>query len=149
MTVADTTNADKPGVPIADRVRRFLDTPRMAVVASLCPDGSPLQAVAWYLVRDDTIVINSRVGRIWPSNLVRDGRVNIAVHDDYEWVGLAGTVKVVDDREQALADISEMARRYHANDPERAERLIERTFRPQPRISFILQPTAVYEHLED
>jgi hypothetical protein len=130
-------------------VRRFLETPRMAVVASLNPDGSPLQAVAWYLVRDDTMVINSRVGRIWPSNLVRDRRVNIAVHDEYEWVGLAGTVDVVEDGDQALADIAEMARRYHADRPEHAEDLIERTFRPQRRISFILRPTAVYEHLED
>ena len=121
----------------------------MAVVASLNPDGSPLQAVAWYLVRGDTIVINSRVGRAWPRNLLRDPRVDIAEHDEYQWVGLRGSVEVVDDPEQALADISEMARRYHADRPEHAEDLIERTFRPQRRISFTVRPTAVYEHLED
>jgi hypothetical protein len=93
-------------------------------------------------------VLNSRVGRTWPRNLLRDPRVDVAVHDDYDWVGLRGRVEVVDDPEQAFADISEMARRYHADEPEVAERKIARTFRPQRRISFLLRPSAVYEHFE-
>lgn len=148
-TAADTAAAHDPTVPLNDRVRRFLDVPRMATVATLSPDGSPFQAVVWYLVRGDVVVLNSRVGRTWPRNLLRDPRVDVAVHADYDWVGLRGRVVPVHDPEQAFADISEMARRYHADDPATAERMIERTFRPQRRVSFLLRPTAVYEHFED
>ena len=66
MAMTDTTNIDGPETGIGERVRHFLDTPRMAV-----------------------------------------------------------------------------------DDPEGAERMIERTFRPQRRISFMLRPTVVYEHFED
>ena len=45
------------------------------------------------------------------------------------------------DPEQAQADIAAMARRYHADDPEQAERLIrERLPSPSERISFLLHP---------
>ena len=69
------------------------------------------------------VVINSRHGRRWPTNLQRDPRVSIAITDpDQEsWVGLTGTVEVVDDQEQAQADIAAMARRYHGDDSAEAK----------------------------
>lgn len=137
---------------IPDNVRRFLEPPRFASIATLDPDGTPRPSVVWYLLEGDTIVINSRVGRRWPTNLVRDPRLGLSVidvEDGYRWVGIVGRVEVVDDPDQALADISAMARRYHADDPARADRMIERTFRPQRRISFRLRLEAVHDHLED
>jgi hypothetical protein len=41
-----------------------------------------------------------------------------------------------------------MCRRYHADDPEEAERLIRERFQRQPRISFRLRPTRVAEHFD-
>jgi hypothetical protein len=38
-------------------------SPRFAIVATLNPDGGPLQAVVWYLIDGDAIVFNSRRGR--------------------------------------------------------------------------------------
>jgi PPOX class probable F420-dependent enzyme len=132
-------------------VREFLSTDRFATIATIDPDGRPSQAVIWYRLQDDTLVINSAVGRRWPSNLVRDPRISVAVHDQadgYRWVGLAGAVEVIDDQPTAQADIAEMARRYHADDPAEAEALIRDRFQRQTRISFLVAIERVHEHLD-
>jgi PPOX class probable F420-dependent enzyme len=137
--------------PLTDRVRRFLEEPRYAVVATIDPDGAPRQAVVWFLFASDTIVINSLDGRRWPSNLRRDPRISIAITepDRESWVGLTGTVEVVDDQAQAQADIAAMARRYHAKNPAEAEAVIANRFTKQRRVSFRLRPTGVHDHIED
>jgi PPOX class probable F420-dependent enzyme len=131
-------------------IRRFLEEPRFASVATVDADGAPRQAVVWFLIEDDTIVINSLDGRRWPSNLQRDPRVSIAITDGVmqSWVGLSGTVEVVDDQAQAQADIAAMARRYEVTgDPPDAEALIERRFSKQKRVSFRLRATAIHDHV--
>ena len=136
--------------PLPAHVRAFLEQPRYAAVATTDQDGAPRQAVVWFLLDGDTIVINSLEGRRWPTNLKRDGRVSISITDADEesWVGLSGTVEVVEDQEQAQADIAAMARRYERHDPAEAEELIERRFRKQRRVSFRLRPTAIHDHIE-
>ena len=137
---------------LPERVRAFLDTTRFATIATTDPDGSARQAVTWYRLDGDEIVLNSRVGRRWPSNLVRDARISVAVSDQsdgYRWVGLTGHASVVEDQAVAQADIAEMARRYHADDPAKAERLIHDRFEPQQRVSFRVSIDAVHDHLDD
>jgi PPOX class probable F420-dependent enzyme len=137
---------------LSERVRAFLDANRFATIATTDPDGSPRQAVIWYRLDGDEIVLNSLVGRRWPSNLVRDPRISVAVGDQadgYRWVGLTGRVTIVDDQPTAQADIAEMARRYHADDPAKAERLIRDRFERQPRVSFRVSIDAVHDHLDD
>jgi PPOX class probable F420-dependent enzyme len=133
---------------LPDRVRNFLSEPRYAAVATVDEDGAPRQAVVWFLLDGDTIVINSREGRRWPSNLRRDPRVSIAITDadDELWVGLAGTVEVVDDQARAQADIAAMARRY--DPPAEAEAVIANEFSKQQRVSFRLRPTRIHDHLD-
>ena len=136
---------------LPEPVRAFLRQPRFAVLASLDADGAPRQAVAWYrLDPDGTIVVNSAAGRTWPANLRRDGRVALAVmagDDGYSWVGLTGVVtQVVDDQAVAQADIAGLARRYHADDPAEAERLIAEVFRRQRRVSFRIRVVGVHDH---
>lgn len=138
-------------IAIPDDVRAFIDAPRFASVATTDPDGAPRQAVIWYTVADDEIVLNSAVGRRWPSNLVRDPRIALSIVDDadgYRWVGLTGRVTVVEDQAVAQADIASMARRYHADDPAKAERLIHRQFEQQARISFRMGITSVTRHFD-
>jgi PPOX class probable F420-dependent enzyme len=133
-------------------VRAFLDTTRFATISTVDPDGSPRQAVTWYRLDGETIVLNSRVGRRWPSNLERDPRISVAVSDQadgYRWVGLTGRVTIVDDQATAQADIAEMARRYHADEPAKAERLIRDRFEQQPRVSFRVSIDAIHDHLDD
>jgi len=132
---------------LSDEVRAFLEVPRFAVVATIGQDGAPHQAVVWYLLVGDTIVVNSADGRRWPANLRRDPRAAITVEDGYRYVQVAGTVEVDDDQGRAQADIAAMAHRYHSNDPAAAEDLIVNRFRLQHRVSFRLLPEAVLQDL--
>jgi PPOX class probable F420-dependent enzyme len=134
-----------PSLP--DHVRAFLDVPRFATIATTDDDGAPRQAVIWFLLDGDSIVVNSLDGRRWPTNLRRDPRIAIAVADAKEqsWVGLTGTVEVVDDQAQAQADIAAMARRY--DDPEEAEAVIANRFSKQRRVSFRVTVAAIHDHL--
>lgn len=125
-------------------VRRFLEAPeRFATIATVGADGAPHQAVVWFLVREDAIVVNSKIGRRWPTDLLRDPRVSLTVEAAYDYVILAGQVEPVEDQAVAQADIAAMARRY--NSVEAAERQIL-TFSTQQRISFRLGPTHVAVH---
>jgi PPOX class probable F420-dependent enzyme len=136
--------------PASDRARAFLDDIHFATIATIDPDGTPRQAVIWYTLEGDELVINSAVGRRWPTNLVRDPRVSIAVtdrQDGYRWIGFSGSVTVVEDQSTAQADIAGMARRYHADDPQEAEDLIRDRFERQARISFRVRIAGVHEHL--
>jgi PPOX class probable F420-dependent enzyme len=133
-------------------IRTFVDDLRFATIATTDPDGAPRQAVVWYTIDGDEIVFNSRTGRRWPTNLLRDRRVSVAIPDGadgYRWVGLTGSVRPVTDQATAQADIAAMARRYHADDPAKAERLIRDRFSQQERISFRFTPDAVHDHLDE
>jgi PPOX class probable F420-dependent enzyme len=138
-----------PSLP--DHVRRFLQEPRYASVATTDDDGAPRQAVVWFLLDGDTIVVNSLDGRRWPTNLRRDPRISVAVTDArrQSWVGLTGSVEVVDDQARAQADIAAMARRYHVDDPEEAEAVIANRFSKQRRVSFRLTVTGFHDHIEE
>ena len=138
---------DQPSLP--SDVRRFLaEAGRFAVVATINADGTAHQAVAWYLLDGDSLVLNSMAGRRWPANLVRDPRVSVLVADGYRWVSLRGAVQVVSDQARAQADIAAMARRYHADDPAAAEREIS-TFETQERVTFVLRAARVAADLEE
>jgi len=149
--MTDSPTAIRPDtfIPIPGDIRAFLDAPRFATVATTDPDGAPRQAVVWYTLEGDEIVLNSAVGRRWPSNLLRAQRVAFSVVDEadgYRWVGITGVVTVVEDQATAQADIAGMARRYHEDDPAKADRLIHGQFERQARISFRLHATGILNH---
>ena len=135
------------GVRIDGWARQFLERPDVfGTLSTLQPDGSPLQAVVWYELRGEDLLVNSAVGRRWPTNLQRDPRFSLLAEQGYEFVSVRGVAETLADPEQAQADIAGLARRYLAADPGAAERLIEDVFRTQRRISFLLHPHAVTEH---
>ena len=146
------TDTVRPGPVLSASIRTFLAGDRFATLASLDPDGAPRQAVVWYTLDGDELVLNSAEGRRWPANLRRDDRLAIAVHDatdGYRWVGVTGRVSaVVDDQAIAQADIAAMARRYHADDPAEAESMIRDRFERQHRVSFRVRIDAVHDHLD-
>ena len=150
LTDAPFTDARLADARSIEAARRFLDArpPRFGTLATINADGSPHQAVVWYLVEPDAVIVNSAEGRIWPANLRRDPRASLLVEDGYDYVTVRGDVAVVDDPEGGQADIASMARRYHWDDPAEAEELIERRFRRQRRVSFRLPFTAVFTHGE-
>lgn len=149
--MTDEVDTASPAGRIAAHLRAFLAGDHFATIATLDADGMPRQAVIWYTLDGDELVLNSAIGRRWPANLQRDPRISIAItdrHDGYRWVGMSGRVSVVDDPALAQADIAAMARRYHADDPAKAERLIHERFERQGRISFRLPIGAVHEHFD-
>ena len=141
MTAPDPTAAPYP--TLSADARRFLEAPRFGIVATINPDGSPLQAVVWYLLETDTIVFNSRVGRRWPCNLEGDARVSITVADGYDYVEMRGRVEIDEDPDLGQAVIAQLARRYRS-DRAVAEADIE-GFRKQRRVTFRLRPERVFE----
>jgi PPOX class probable F420-dependent enzyme len=144
MTAIDPHSA--PVSPtLSPAARRFLEAPRFGVVATLNPDGSPLQAVVWYLLDGDEMVFNSRLGRRWPSNLGRDRRVAVTVADGYDYIEMRGRVEIDEDPELGQAVIASLARRYQKN-PGTAEAQIA-GFRKERRVTFRLRPDRVFERL--
>jgi PPOX class probable F420-dependent enzyme len=140
------SDAGRQPPQLSPRALLFLHPARFATLATVNPDGSPHQTVIWYLVREGELVVNSLVGRRWPTNLLRDGRFSLVVEEGLDYLAISGTAHELGDAESAQVDIAEMARRYE--EPLEAERLIEVRFRPQRRISFVLRPTRVHEHWE-
>jgi PPOX class probable F420-dependent enzyme len=116
-------------------VREFLARPRFAVIATINPDGSPHQAVVWYLLDDDGVILNSKVGRRWPSNAQRFPRVSITVEEGLDYAVLSGTLEKIADGELAQQHIVTMGLRY-----EGPEGVARRTpvWQTQERVSFRL-----------
>jgi PPOX class probable F420-dependent enzyme len=144
MNVARSTSITLPA-----HVRSFLADVHFATIGTTDPDGAPRQAVTWYLFDGNELVVNSRVGRRWPTNLLRDPRISIAVtdaEDGFRWVGLNGTVEPVTDQARAQADIAAMAWRYE-DTADDAEAMI-RNFRTMERISFRVRIAAIHDHLD-
>jgi hypothetical protein len=136
--------AETEALTLDPNIRSFLsEQVRHTTIATVNPDGTPHQIVIWYLLRGDEMVINSRQGRRWPSNLRREKRANLAVFEGDDAVTL--DVELVDSYEgdRAQADIAEMAHRYYS--PETAEVDIAR-FQTQQRVSFVLRPVRVHVH---
>jgi PPOX class probable F420-dependent enzyme len=134
-------------------VRAFIAAPgRFATLATLDPGGAPRQAVVWYrLDPDGMLVVNSADGRRWPANLRRDARVAIAIADagdGYDWVGLdAEVAEIVDDQTIAQADIADLARRYRPDDPAEVAADIA-GFQAQRRVTFRLRLISFHDHLD-
>jgi PPOX class probable F420-dependent enzyme len=135
---------------LPDRIRAFLERPLVTSLATVDADGGPRQAVIWYRLDDDTILVNARADRRWPANLRRTGRAAFAIcdpADPFSWVGITGRVtEVVDDLEAARGDIVALAHRYHDGQPDPEDIA---TFRTQQRVSFRVSIDAVHDHLED
>ena len=136
---------------LSGAARAFLDAARFATVATSDDDGAPRQTVIWYRLQPDgRILLNGRLPRRWCANLLRDPRVAISVvdaADGYRWLGITGVVdEVVDDLGPARDHIVELAYRYHPEGPDAAQIA---AFRTQPRITYLVRVTGVYDHLED
>ena len=87
--------------------------------------------------------INSKAGRRWPDNLLRDPRCSLAVEAGMRWVAIRGEVPVMEDREQACRGHLRAGPRYEGDDPDGLkQRSLE--FRTQHRD--LLPPPAAVGH---
>ena len=143
------TEANVQSSIVTEELRAFLTAtpPRYAVIAVSNADGSPHQNVVWYLLRNDengdALILNSRRGRRWPTNLERERVASAAIHDGEEAVTIRCTLVDMYGGDRAHADAEEMALRY--DPPERANPRIDR-FRTEDRVSFVLRPERTRTH---
>ncbi|MGW8883134.1 PPOX class F420-dependent oxidoreductase [Streptomyces sp. NPDC055749] len=89
-----------------DAVRRLLDEPIPAVLATVNADGSPQTSVVWIAREGDDIVISTAEGRRKDRNVRRDPRVSLTVYDPKDpdqYVEVRGTATVTADPGRALA----------------------------------------------
>lgn len=125
---------------LIDPVREFLAAPRCAVLATSSAEGTSRQVVVHYTLPEDHMRLNGRRDRGWVTNLRRDPRAGVIVHDpdDYlHYVSIRGTVRVVEEGDGARADAMRQAQRY-GEDPA--------DFAGQSRVTFRLDPTQVHEY---
>jgi PPOX class probable F420-dependent enzyme len=93
-------------VSFNDAVKRLLDEPNVAVLATINPDGSPQSSPIWVGRDGDDLVISSARGRRKDRNIQRDPRVSLTVFDrtDPEQYGeIRGRATVTEDAGRALA----------------------------------------------
>lgn len=134
---------------LSPAMRSFLEAPRVATLATVTAAGIPVQAVIWFrLEPDGLILVNSRAGRRWPKALLASQHASLSVideHDGMRWLGLDCHVgEVVEDVDRARADIVSLAHRYDDDRPG-----IITTFMSQQRVSFRLAIDSVHDHLGD
>jgi PPOX class probable F420-dependent enzyme len=125
---------------ISAEAREFLAAPRFATIATVGQDGAPHQAVVWFLLDGDDLIINSRPERRWPRNLAGDPRISVAIYEferPEHWFGLKGRAELLHDGPEATADIQAMAR-HHGKDPE--------TYAGQQRVSYRIHIESVFEY---
>ena len=117
-------------------IAAFLDVPHYGVIATHEADGGIWQAVVWYAVTDDGILMNARDGRRWLTNLRRDARLSLVIADGEDYVIVRGTAVVTDDPERAHGEALSLAMRYGSED----------TYAGQRRVSVLLRAESLGLH---
>jgi PPOX class probable F420-dependent enzyme len=129
---------------LTDEMRRFLEEPRFAVLATVNPDGSPQQTVMWFGLDGDAILMNTKRGRRKDRNLLHDPRLSVCVEDGYRYLTLTGPLAIDDDGVRAQEDIRRLAERYHGS--EEAARMMAETFSLQNRVTLRMRIETIDAH---
>lgn len=131
-----------PGT-LSKRARAFLNEKRFAVLATINRDGTPQLTTMWYLLEGDTLVMNTKAGRVKDRNMKRDPRIAVCIEDGYNYVTISGSVEMIDDPEIAQRDIYRLATRYHGE--EKAKRQVAEKFSKESRVTLHLKCEHVIE----
>lgn len=130
---------------LSEKARIFLNEKRFAVLATLNRDGSVQQTTMWYLLEGDTIIMNTKVGRLKERNVRRESRISICIEDGYRYLTISGTVEMIDDPEIAQHDIYRLAARYHGE--EQARKRVAEVFGKEQRVTLRLTCEHIHEYL--
>jgi len=93
-------------VPLNAAVRKLLDEPNPAVLATINADESPQTSVVWVGRDGDELVISTAAGRRKDRNIRRDPRVSLTVYDQQDsdvYAEIRGRATVTEDTGRALA----------------------------------------------
>lgn len=130
---------------LSERARTFLQERRFAVLATLNKDGTPQQTTMWYLLEGDTIVMNTKVGRLKERNIRRDPRISVCFEDGYSYLTISGNAGLIDDEQTAQHDIYRLAVRYGGE--EDAKQQMAEQFSQEQRVTIHLHCDHIIENL--
>jgi len=127
------------------KVRAFLtDELRWGVLATSNSDGSIQQSVMWFDIVDDSIVMNTKRGRLKDRNMIKDNRLSLCFESGYQYVTIRGTASLIEDQQRAHADIHRLAVKYHGK--ERADQMMDEQFLREERITIVMSIDSVSVH---
>lgn len=130
---------------LSERARAFLEERRFAVLATINADGTPHLSTMWYSLEGDTILMNTKAGRIKDRNMRRDPRISVCFEEGYSYVTISGTVEMIDAQEIAQAGIFKLATRYDG--AESAREQMAQSFSKEQRVTLHLKCEHVIERL--
>ena len=130
---------------LSDKARAFLHEKRFAVLATLNENGTIQQTTMWYLLEGETIVMNTKAGRVKDRNLRRDPHISICLENGYHYLTISGTVELIQDQDTAQRDIHRLAVRYDGE--ESAARQMAEQFSQEQRVTIHLTPERIIEDL--
>jgi PPOX class probable F420-dependent enzyme len=132
-------------VKISEGVRKLLEAPNFANLATLMPDGSPQVTPVWVDFDGTHVLVNTAEGRQKPRNVRHDPRVAVSVfnHENpYSYAEIRGRVVEIT-ADGAEEHIDRMAKKYMGRDtyPYRSP--------DEPRIIFKIAPERVSTMMVD
>lgn len=130
---------------LTPEVRAFLEEKlRWAVLGTINADGSIQQSVMWFALDGDSILMNTKSGRVKDRNMRADDRVSVCVEEEDQYVTITGRATMVDNRAQSQTDARRLAVRYH--DEATADQMMETDYRHQERVSIRISIDSVTTH---
>jgi PPOX class probable F420-dependent enzyme len=108
------------GIVLNDEIRRLLDGPNFAVLATLNPDGGPQTSAMWLGRDGDDVLFSTVAGRRKHKNLLLDPRASVVVldaEDPYNYVELRGRVTSMDEDVGRAFDTG-LSWKYDGKDPD-------------------------------
>ncbi len=93
-------------VSLNSAVRKLLDDPNVAVLATINPDGGPQTSAVWVGRDGDDLVISTAAGRRKERNIRREPRVSLTVFDrgdPEQYAEIRGLATITEDAGRQLA----------------------------------------------
>lgn len=120
-------------------VKKFLEKPNLAVLATISPSGRPQATPVWFLLDGDEILMNTSQGRVKLRNVQADPRVAVTIYDKdnpYLYVQVRGRVTI--DPKSGARDIDRLSQRYRGKPYQYPP-----SDAPERRVSLHLKPSAI------
>lgn len=120
-------------------VKKFLEKPNLAVLATISPSGRPQATPVWFLLDGDEILMNTSQGRAKLRNVQADPRVAVTIYDKdnpYLYVQVRGRVTI--DPKSGARDIDRLSQRYRGKPYQYPP-----SDAPEKRVSLRLKPSAI------
>ncbi len=99
---------------VSDAVKKFLEKPNVAILATLSPGGRIQATPVWFMYASEHILINTARGRTKLRNMQANSRVTVGIldrEDPLQYVQIQGKV-VKFDTENGTRDIDRLSKRY-------------------------------------